>query len=132
MLALLEINVLDYIFIYRSVAAQHNLKYLVLPDEINLKKAEMADLYKTASVRLTGKESGTFITKQGGPIIYGLTIPKNAPNRKPALDFLNFLLDPDSGGAILERNGQSTLVPSATETYDKLPESLKTFAMPVR
>jgi len=132
LLALLETDVLDYIFIYRSVAAQHNLRYLVLPDEINLKKAEMTDFYKTVSVRLTGKEPGTFITKQGGPIIYGVSIPNNAPNRKPALDFLNFLLNPDSGGAILERNGQSTVVPSATETYDKLPESLKTFALPVR
>ncbi len=132
LLALLETRILDYIFIYRSVAVQHKLKYLVLPDEINLKKAEMADFYKTASVRLTGKEPGTFITKQGGPIIYGVTIPNNAPNRKPALDFLKFLLNPDLGGVILERNGQSTVVPSPTETYDKLPESLKPFALPVR
>jgi molybdate/tungstate transport system substrate-binding protein len=132
LLALLETRILDYIFIYRSVAVQHKLKYLVLPDEINLKKAEMADFYKTASVRLTGKKPGTFITKQGEPIIYGVTIPNNAPNRKPALDFLKFLLNPDSGGAILERNGQSAVVPSPTETYDKLPESLKPFALPVR
>jgi molybdate/tungstate transport system substrate-binding protein len=132
LLALLETGVLDYIFIYRSVAAQHNLRYVVLPDEINLKNAEMDDLYKTVSVRLTGKEPGTFITKQGGPIIYGVTIPNNAPNRKLALAFLTFLLDDNSGGAILESNGQSTVIPSATEAYDKLPESLKTFALPVK
>jgi len=130
LLALLETGVIDYIFIYRSVAVQHNLKYLVLPDEINLKKADLSDFYKTASVSLTGKQPGTFITKAGEPIIYGVTIPKNAPNRKLAMAFLTFLLDAHSGGAILEKNGQSFVVPSTTETFNKLPESLRFFALP--
>lgn len=129
LLALLETGVIDYIFIYRSVAVQHNLKYLVLPDEINLKKADLSDFYKTASIRLTGKQPGIFITKTGEPIIYGITIPKNAPNRKLAMAFLTFLLDANSGGAILEKNGQSFVVPSTTETFKKLPESLKIFAL---
>ncbi len=130
LLALLETGVIDYIFIYRSVASQHNLQYLVLADEINLKKAVLSDLYKTASVRLTGKTPRTFITKVGEPIIYGITIPNNAPNSKLALAFLTFLLDTDSGGAILEQNGQSLVIPSPSDTYDKLPESLKIFALP--
>jgi molybdate/tungstate transport system substrate-binding protein len=128
LLALLETGVIDYIFLYRSVAVQHNLKYLVLPDEINLKTASLSDFYKTASVSLTGKQPGTFITKTGEPIIYGVTIPKNAPNRKLAMTFLTFLLETDSGGAILEKNGQSFVVPSITETFNKLPESLKIYA----
>ncbi len=130
LLALLETGVIDYIFLYRSVAVQHNLKYLVLPDEINLKQADLSDLYKSASVSLTGKQPGTFITKAGEPIIYGVTIPKNAPNRKLAMAFLTFLLETDSGGAILEKNGQNFVVPSTTDTFDKLPESLKIFALP--
>jgi len=130
LLALLETGVIDYIFLYRSVAVQHNLKYLVLPDEINLKKADLSDFYKSASVSLTGKQPGTFITKAGEPIIYSVTIPKNAPNRKLAMAFLTFLLETDSGGAILEKNGQSFVVPSKTETFNKLPESLKIFALP--
>ncbi len=130
LLALLETGVIDYIIIYRSVAEQHNLKYVTLPDEINLKKAYLSDFYKTASVRLTGKKPGTFITKIGEPIIYGVTIPKNAPNHKLALAFLTFLLDTDSGGAILEKNGQSLIIPSSTDTFNKLPESLKIFALP--
>ena len=130
LLALLETGVIDYIFIYRSIAVQHNLKYLVLPDEINLKKADLSDFYKTASVSLTGKLPGTFITKTGESIIYSVTIPKNAPNRKLAMAFLTFLLDAHSGGAILEKNGQSFVVPSTTETFNKLPESLRFFALP--
>jgi len=131
LLALLEAGELDYIFTYRSVAEQHELKYIRLADEINLKRAEFADIYKSVSVSLTGKKPGTRITKTGVPIVYGVTIPKNAPNRKLALAFLAFLLDADKGGAILEKNGQTFLVPSPTDTFDKIPDSLKSFALPV-
>ena len=132
LLALLESGELDYLFIYRSVAEQHKLRYIVLPDEINLKKAKLADLYRSASVRIAGKEPGTFITKVGKPIVYGVTIPNNAPNRELALAFLAFLLDTERGGAILEKNGQIFLVPSPSETFHKLPESLKIFALPAQ
>jgi len=132
LLALLEVGQIDYMFIYRSVAEQHGLKYIILPDEINLKKADFADFYKTACVRLVGKEPGTFITKTAAPIVYGVSIPKNAPNRRLALAFLTFLLQADKGGAILESNGQTSVVPSPTDTFDKLPVSLKTFALPVK
>ena len=131
LLALLEVDALDYIFIYRSVAEQHKLKYVVLPDQINLKNAELSDFYKSASLRITGKKPGTFITKAGSPIVYGVTIPKNAPNHKIALAFLTFLLKADKGGTILERNGQIFVVPSPTDTFDKLPQSLRIFALPV-
>ena len=132
LLALLESGELNYLFIYRSVAEQHKLRYIVLPDEINLKKAKLADLYRSASVRIAGKEPGTFITKVGKPIVYGVTIPNNAPNRELALAFLAFLLDGERGGAILEKNGQIFLVPSPSETFHKLPESLKIFALPAQ
>jgi molybdate/tungstate transport system substrate-binding protein len=130
LLALLETGELDYMFIYRSVAEQHKLRYLLLPDEINLRKTQLSDLYKRASVRLTGTMPGTFITKFGEPIVYGVTIPKNAPNRELAMVFLTFLLDADKGGAILEKNGQTSVIPSPTDTFDSLPGCLKTFALP--
>ncbi|RKY10137.1 MAG: tungstate ABC transporter substrate-binding protein WtpA [Planctomycetota bacterium] len=131
LLALLEAGHLDYIFIYRSIAVQHGLEYLVLPDEINLKNPAFADFYNTASVQLSGKEPGTFVTRIGAPIIYGVTIPSNAPNRDHALAFITYLLDADKGGAILETNGQMSVVPSPTDTFDKIPENLKPFALPV-
>ncbi len=131
LLALLETGELDYMFIYRSVAEQHKLKYILLPDEINLKKTKFRDLYQSASVKITGSKPGTYITKFGEPIVYGVTIPKNAPNRELAIEFMAFLLDADKGGAILEKNGQSSVVPSPTDTFSSLPESLKSFALPM-
>ena len=131
LLALLEVGELDYVFTYRSVAEQHKLRIITLPDKVNLKKEEFEDFYKTASVCLTGKKPGTFITKTGAPIVYGVTIANNAPNRKLALTFLTFLLDADKGGAILEENGQSFVVPSPTNTFEKIPDSVKSFALPM-
>ncbi|MCK4349483.1 MAG: extracellular solute-binding protein, partial [Candidatus Krumholzibacteria bacterium] len=130
LLALLETNTIDFIFLYRSVAQQHGLEYLLIPDEINLKSPECAKVYKAVSVEISGREPGTTITKRGAPMVYGVTIPKNTPDPSLALEFVRFLLDGDKGLMIMERNGQPPLVPSPTDTYDKLPEELKDFALP--
>jgi molybdate/tungstate transport system substrate-binding protein len=130
LLSLLEVGELDYIFTYRSVAEQHKLNYIILPDEINFRKPELSDYYRLASVRLTGNEKGTTIIRKGEPIVYGVTIPVNAPNPKLAHTFLSFLLDASGGLAILKKNGQQPLVPSPTDTFDNLPDSLKQYALP--
>lgn len=128
LIALLETHSVDYIFIYRSVAMQHKLKYLVLPDEINLKMPEMAELYSTASTEIAGDKPGTRRTLLGEPMIYGMTIPKNAPNRNLAIKFAMFLLDPEKGMKIMERNGQPSIIPSPATNFGLLPAELKKFA----
>ncbi len=132
LLALLEANAIDYIFLYRSVAKQHGLEYLLLPDEINLKRPELADRYAAVSVEVSGREPGTHITKRGAPMVYGVTIPSNAPNPELALRFVAFLLDGSKGLEIMERNGQPALVPSPTDTYDEIPGVLREYALPKR
>lgn len=128
LLALLEAEEIDYIFLYRSVAQQHGFKYLVLPDEINLRKEEFSDFYKRAEVRLRGKAPGQDMTIVGAPIIYGITIPRSSQNPLAAEAFVSFLLDPAQGGALLEKNGQPLLPPCASETYDRIPDGLKKYA----
>ena len=128
LLALLEAGAIDYIFLYRSVAAQHGLKSVALPDEVNLKKAELAGAYAKATAEVSGEKPGMTMTVRGEPMVYGVTIPKNAPNPKAALAFVAFLLDKNKGMAIMEKNGQPSVIPAATSTYDTIPESLKAFA----
>lgn len=128
LLALLEAGAIDYIFIYRSVAEQHGLRYLLLPDAINLKDPSLAEFYQTVSVDVSGKEPGATITKHGAPMVYGVTIPNNAENPAAALAFLNFLLDKDKGMAIMKSNGQPSVVPAPSETYSAIPDELKRFA----
>jgi molybdate/tungstate transport system substrate-binding protein len=128
LLALLETGNVDYIFIYRSVAEQHKLKYIVLPGEVNLKKIEFSDLYNSVSFEINGKRPGEKILQKGEPMIYGITILKNAPDKPVAIAFVKFLLLKEKGMAIMEKLGQPSVVPSSTSSYDKIPEELRSFA----
>jgi molybdate/tungstate transport system substrate-binding protein len=124
LLALLEAGEIDYFFIYRSVAAQHGLNIIFLPDEINLKSSAFASLYKTATVNLSGKKPGQFITRQGEPMVYSVTILKNSPNPEAAQAWVALLLSA-KGQAIMEKNGQPCIKPPQAGDLDGIPESLK-------
>lgn len=127
LLAILESNNVDYIFLYRSVAVQHNLKFLVLPDQINLGNPKYADDYIKAVVDIKGKEPGKTEQMKGEPMIYGVTMLKNAPNREAALAFLEFMLSKDKGMAIMEKDGQPSVIPMQEKNYSAVPDRLKPF-----
>jgi molybdate/tungstate transport system substrate-binding protein len=131
LLALLEVGHIDYLFIYRSVAFQHNLDILALPPEINLGQPLLADFYRTATLEIAGKSPGTTITKCGEPMLYGVTIPTDPPHPELALAFMQFLLAEDKGMRILAEQGQPGMVPSPTSTWGSIPVSLQQFALPV-
>ena len=124
LLALLQSGDMDYAFEYRSVAVQHNLKFVELPPQINLGDPKYADFYAQAKVEVSGTKPGTTITKVGAPIIYGVTIPKNAPHPDLAVDFLRFVLS-QQGQKILEQAGQPPLVPPQAEHPELLPSALR-------
>lgn len=126
LLALLEVGEIDYLFIYRSVATQHGLEILQLPEEVNLGSPALSELYQMATVPVTGKRPGDFITRRGAPIVYSVTVPKNAGNRSLAEDYVALLLSP-AGRAIMERNGHPAIAPARADGFDRLPTSLKAF-----
>ncbi|MEI6348586.1 MAG: tungstate ABC transporter substrate-binding protein WtpA [Bacteroidota bacterium] len=127
LLALLETNSVDYIFLYRSVAVQHHLKYVTLPDEINLKSTKFANTYQKVSTQINGKSPNEKITQIGEPMVYGITILNNAPHQKLALAFVKFLLTKEKGMAILNKLGQPSVIPSSNINYDKIPDELRGF-----
>ncbi|MFH2009570.1 MAG: tungstate ABC transporter substrate-binding protein WtpA [bacterium] len=124
LLSLLEAGEIDYLFIYRSVAAQHGLKMVLLADEVNLKSPKLASLYRTATVRVTGKKPGQHLTRTGESMVYSVTIPKRAPHRELAEAFVAFLLSP-TGQKIIEQNGQPFLRPVIVDGRERLPKSLE-------
>ncbi len=130
LLALLEAGEIDYLFIYRSVARQHGLSFVILPDEINLKNPQYASFYSRVSVKISGKKPGSWMVKKGAPMVYGITIPKNAPNPKLALTFVSFVLDPEKGMKIMEECGQHSVVPAESLTYENIPAPLRKYAKP--
>ncbi len=116
LLGLLEAGAYDYLYIYKSVAIQHNLKYITLPPQISLKDKEYKDFYKQAVINITGKKPGTWITKKGSAMVYGITIVQNKDKNLPrnhdgAIKFVNFVLSPQ-GQEIMKQNGQGIINPS--------------------
>jgi molybdate/tungstate transport system substrate-binding protein len=130
LLALLETNTIDYIFLYRSVAEQHGLNYLILPDNINLGNPELEELYRTVSVEVRGTVPGERITFYGEPMVYAVTIPLEAPNPGVAEIFLEFLLQKENGLRIMEENGQPAILPCLADQFDKIPVKLISFCVP--
>ncbi len=107
LLALLESGVIDYAFEYKSVAVQHKLRFVELPPELNLGNPEYSSSYAKVVVHIlvgTRKERAIALS----PIVYGLTIPTTAVNRKDALLFIKFLLS-STGRRIFSKCGQSFL-----------------------
>lgn len=108
LVALLETGVLDYFFIYKSVALQHNFDFIELPDEVNLSNPELNDLYSRVSVDIVGKSPGEYIKMTGGEMVYGITLLNNAPQREEAIKFLKFFFG-NQGQEIIVSNGQELL-----------------------
>jgi molybdate/tungstate transport system substrate-binding protein len=107
---------------------QHDLKYVILPDKINLGNYNYDDFYKEAKVKVTGKKPGTWITRTGSSCTYGITLVKEAPNPEGAVAFLEYLLSPDGGLKILEDMGQPPFIPCRVPTQEMksmLPPSLQ-------
>ncbi len=125
LVAMVQSGAMDFAFEYRSVAVQHGFSYIEFPEEVNLKSPEFADLYETAEVERAGKAPGEKIITKGCPIVYGLTIPKGAPNEALAVEFLEYVLDPEGGLAILEEMGQATVGPKPFNPDDPVPETLQ-------
>lgn len=128
LIALLQSGDVDYAFEYRSVALQHGLRFVELPREVNLGSVEYADFYGKANVEIAGSGPGKTIMMLGEPIVYGVTIPRNAPNPDLALEFVKFLIGPE-GQAIMERMGQPPIVPPTTGDRGALPAALQPLVM---
>jgi molybdate/tungstate transport system substrate-binding protein len=105
LIAILETGNIDYLMIYKSVAEQHNLRYIELPDEINLSNPELDSLYQSVSITVDGAAKGEKTLIHGSSILYGLSIPHNHQNYDAAIMFINFILNPEKGGRILNEQG---------------------------
>jgi molybdate/tungstate transport system substrate-binding protein len=111
LLALLEAGVIDYLFIYRSVAVQHGLQFLELPPEVNLADPERADYYGRVSVVQRADRPGGSARVAASPIVYGVTIPTAAPHPEAARRFVEMLLS-QTGRRMMAEAGQEPLRPA--------------------
>jgi len=123
LLQLLQTRSIDYAFLYRSTAEEHNLKTVDLPAAYNLGSPDKDKAYAAASVTVSMRR-GERQTVRGAAVVYGLTIPKNAPNPAGARTFVEALLS-DEGRRCLARTGFSPLSPARSADRAKLPAWLR-------
>lgn len=109
LIASMDAQEIDYMFIYKSVALQFGFRFIELPNQINLKSSELASYYSMASMKVSGKTPGNYIVRKGDPIRYALTIVNNAPNPRAAEAFLSFFINRDQGLKILTKNKMAVL-----------------------
>jgi len=124
--ALLGLQV-DYVFLFRSVAHEHNLKYLRLPPPISLSDPNRAADYARAAVTIVKSTRGAkpeTITLRGSPILYGLTIPNSARQPKVAERFVQLILS-ERGQNVLEDLGFTVVRPQRARGFASLPKSLQ-------
>jgi len=128
LVSLLQTGNMDYAWEYLSVAVQHGLRYVILPDKINLANYKEDPFYSQATVKVTGKKPGEYMDMKGESVTYGITLIKDAPNKEAAIAFLAYMLDPKGGLKILKDQGQPPFIPCRTPTEKMkslLPEKLK-------
>ncbi len=126
LVALIEANAVDYMFQYKSVAIQHNLRYIELPDDINLGNQAKNIFYNSVSLDVKGSTPGSKMTVRGEYINYSLSVLSNAFNKAGAVDFVAFLLSSE-GMDIFKKCGQDPIIPFSTEQPEIIPEKLKKY-----
>ena len=125
LLAMLETGNVDYLYIYKSIAIQHQLKYISLPPEINLSNSDFDSLYATASIAINGSAPGETKVQKGESMQYSVTMPLNGKNKPLAEDFVAYFLSKDLGLNVIRNHGQQIFTPLKIQGYESLPPSIK-------
>lgn len=112
---MLEAGGLDYAFEYRSVAVQHDLQFVELPEQVDLSSIDWKDRYARVQIDCVGG------VKTGKPIVYGVTVPTSADHPDTGLAFIRMLIG-STGQDIMESQGQPPIVPAGG--YGPVPADL--------
>ncbi len=94
LVALLQTGDLDYAWGYESVALAAHLRYVRLPEAMDLGSPADSMAYARAVVRVRGAKAGDTVTFRGEPIVYALSIPTAAPHKSAGERFVAYLLSP--------------------------------------
>jgi len=111
---------LDYAWEYRSVAVQNDLRYIELPEAIDLSSIDFEKEYATVQIETKKGDSVAIFT--GSPIIFGITVPKIAEHPDLGVAFVEMLID-TTGQEILIADGQPPIVPA--DGFGNVPDVLK-------
>jgi molybdate/tungstate transport system substrate-binding protein len=125
LIALLESGDLDYAFEYESVIRQHGLKWVALPEAVNLGSAAYNEQYAWVQVKLDFQRFATVKPVfRGEQIGYGISIPSNAPHPEAAAQFIAFLLGAQ-GRQVMERDAHPVADSLQCDGVENMPADLR-------
>jgi molybdate/tungstate transport system substrate-binding protein len=122
LMGLLQAGEIDYAWSYESVAQAARLPYVTLPRAIDLSDPADSELYARASVRIPGSSMKDSVEVKGEPILYGFSVPRNAPHKALGEKFAAFLVS-DAGKRILAHEHLDAL-PVTIYVGDSIPTIL--------
>jgi molybdate/tungstate transport system substrate-binding protein len=129
LMPVLQSNSVDYVLVYKSDAEQQKdsgVKYVTLPAELALSNTTYESTYKNYKLTQfsdTNKSKSITLT----PIVYGITVLNNAPQRDLAIEFMQLLLSSE-GNKITTESYQDPIVPAiATNKSTNIPQSLQQY-----
>ena len=97
LVALLQVGVLDFAFLYLSTALQNNLPYLRFPPQVSLGDAAYGEVYARVFIAIPSPDDQhSQIEIQGAPIRAGVALLR--PGREAAASFLEFLISSEAQG----------------------------------
>ncbi len=97
LVALLQVGVLDFAFLYLSTALQNNLPYLRFPPQISLGDAAYGEYYARVFIDIPSPDDQQRqIEIQGAPIRAGVALLR--PAKPAAASFLEFLISSEAQG----------------------------------
>lgn len=109
LVALLQAGELDYMWSYESMARAAGLPFVLLGDSVDLGVPSDSLFYRQESVRVRGRGDRDSITFTGAPIVYGLSVPRKAPNAALGREFVRYLVSGD--GARVLRSVHLNVIP---------------------
>lgn len=115
----LESGQIDAIAAYKHEAVARGLRYITLPQEINLGNISFSNFYRQASYTLRDGN-----TVYGEPIVLSGTILETSRNIGGSLAFVKFLLS-ENGQLLLKNNGLIPMKARIEGDFEKIPSVIK-------
>jgi molybdate/tungstate transport system substrate-binding protein len=124
--ALINAGTVSALITYRAYAVANHLSYVSMDPIVGLgsnSSTALAD-YAKLSTTIYGS-TGAFQTVTPAPVLFSVTVPKNAPNPSLGAAFIHLLLSPQ-GDAILSANGAFTpIFPGWSDDPGAVPSILQ-------
>ncbi len=125
---LVQTDSIDYLITYKSLAQSANLSYVALPTELALTNATYQSDYNTIKLKQFSDASNSSTVKMV-PIIYGITILNNAPEKQLAEEYVQLMLS-TTGIQITKNNYLLPITPAIlSNASTNLPSSLQSYVV---